>query len=362
MAYGHFHFLPKVSRPSGFSLGDTLGRIPLLGDLFAGPIPASGASRLAASLNFDHHDHSHHCGRQPGCLPGNSRFTAGGIQGARCHRMGNHLAGADPVRRSGTWAQSFWALGVHWERPWLLPWLSATAFRAGSPCCKPATAWPVSSLMNSPRRFPPLHTAALLEIGFKSCHHNAALEYRGPFLVWQVAARRPKRHAYDHFAELMERNRVSRSRKRKAANAAMLSLTGLLTALALVPLFWIIGYVVLRGGKNINLDFSSICRARWDDRRGVLSAIEGTLVYDTGCSVCIRPVSWLPLCSQVSRIPRWECPALSARTSCREFHPLWSVFAYAAIVVPMGHYSDWQVEFLGSDHACQPSSARLRKC
>ena len=58
-----------------------------------------------------------------------------------------------------------------------------------------------------------------------------------------------------HFAELMDRNRVSRGRQRKVANATMLSLTGLVTALALIPLFWIIGYVLIRGGKNINLDF-----------------------------------------------------------------------------------------------------------
>ena len=48
--WGIFVFLPKVVAPFGVFLGDTLGRVPLLGSLFAGPIPASGASRLAASL------------------------------------------------------------------------------------------------------------------------------------------------------------------------------------------------------------------------------------------------------------------------------------------------------------------------
>ena len=48
--WGIFIFLPKVVAPVGVFLGDTLGRVPLIGDLFAGPIPASGASRLAASL------------------------------------------------------------------------------------------------------------------------------------------------------------------------------------------------------------------------------------------------------------------------------------------------------------------------
>jgi phosphate transport system permease protein len=48
--WGIFVFLPKVVAPIGNFLGNTLGHIPLLGSLFTGPIPASGASRLAASL------------------------------------------------------------------------------------------------------------------------------------------------------------------------------------------------------------------------------------------------------------------------------------------------------------------------
>jgi phosphate transport system permease protein len=48
--WGIFVFLPKVVAPLGTALFATLGRLPLLGALFAGPIPASGASRLAASL------------------------------------------------------------------------------------------------------------------------------------------------------------------------------------------------------------------------------------------------------------------------------------------------------------------------
>ena len=48
--WGIFVFLPQVVAPIGVFLGDTLGQLPVLGSLFAGPIPASGSSRLAASL------------------------------------------------------------------------------------------------------------------------------------------------------------------------------------------------------------------------------------------------------------------------------------------------------------------------
>lgn len=48
--WGLFIFLPLVVAPLGTVLGDTLGQIPLIGALFAGPIPLSGASRLGAGL------------------------------------------------------------------------------------------------------------------------------------------------------------------------------------------------------------------------------------------------------------------------------------------------------------------------
>jgi phosphate transport system permease protein len=48
--WGIFVFLPDVVTPIGQFLGDTLANVPLLGTLFQGPIPISGASRLAAAF------------------------------------------------------------------------------------------------------------------------------------------------------------------------------------------------------------------------------------------------------------------------------------------------------------------------
>ncbi len=48
--WGIFVFLPIIVTPAGNFLGQSLGAIPLLGGLFSGSIPASGASRLAAGL------------------------------------------------------------------------------------------------------------------------------------------------------------------------------------------------------------------------------------------------------------------------------------------------------------------------
>ena len=144
------------------------------------------------------------------------------------------------------------------------------------------------------------------------------------------------------FAVLMERNRVSNGRRRKISNLAMLSLTGLLTALALVPLFWIIGYVLLQGGKNINLDFFiHLPRPLGMAGGGVLSAIEGTLVVTILAAVFAIPPGVLAA-FYAARYPntplgvalRFSTDVLSGVPSI-----VVGLFAYAAIVVPMGHYS-----------------------
>jgi phosphate transport system permease protein len=48
--WGIFVFVPAVVAPMGRALYGSLGRLPLVGTLFAGPVPANGASRLAAAL------------------------------------------------------------------------------------------------------------------------------------------------------------------------------------------------------------------------------------------------------------------------------------------------------------------------
>ena len=48
--WGLFVFLPNVVAPLGAGLFATLGQVPIMGSLFAGPVPAGGASRLGAAL------------------------------------------------------------------------------------------------------------------------------------------------------------------------------------------------------------------------------------------------------------------------------------------------------------------------
>jgi phosphate transport system permease protein len=144
------------------------------------------------------------------------------------------------------------------------------------------------------------------------------------------------------FTELMSRKRSNRARQRKMTNAVMLSLTGLLTALALVPLFWIIGYVILRGGKSINLDFFiHLPRPMGMAGGGVLHAIEGTLVVTLLAAIFAIPPGVLAA-FYAARFPntplgvalRFSTDVLSGVPSI-----VIGLFAYAVMVKPMGHYS-----------------------
>jgi phosphate transport system permease protein len=131
-------------------------------------------------------------------------------------------------------------------------------------------------------------------------------------------------------------------RRRKFSNIVMLALTGLLTLLALVPLFWIIGYVVFKGGQYINLDFfTQLPRPMGMAGGGVLHAIEGTIILTllsslfaippgvlAGIYVAYHPDTWLGVAV------RFGTDVLSGVPSI-----VVGLFGYALIVRQQGHYS-----------------------
>ncbi len=79
-------------------------------------------------------------------------------------------------------------------------------------------------------------------------------------------------------------------RRRKFTNSVMLAITGLVMLLALIPLFWIIGYVIYKGGQYINLDFfTHLPRPLGITGGGVLNAIEGTIVLTILASLFAVP-------------------------------------------------------------------------
>ncbi len=131
-------------------------------------------------------------------------------------------------------------------------------------------------------------------------------------------------------------------RRRKLSNIVMLALTGLLTLIALVPLFWIIGYVIVKGGQYVNLDFfTQLPRPMGMAGGGVLHAIEGTIILTllsslfaippgvlAGIYVAYHPNTWLGVGV------RFGTDVLSGVPSI-----VVGLFGYALIVKQQGHFS-----------------------
>jgi phosphate transport system permease protein len=144
------------------------------------------------------------------------------------------------------------------------------------------------------------------------------------------------------YKDLIMRGVKRRKGIRKTSNAIMLSFTGLMTLLALVPLFWIIGYVVIKGGRAINPDFfTKLPTPMGISGGGVLSAIEGTLVVTLLATIISIPPGLL-VALYSSRYPhtvlgtilRFSTDVLSGVPSI-----VIGLFGYALIVKPQGHYS-----------------------
>lgn len=80
-------------------------------------------------------------------------------------------------------------------------------------------------------------------------------------------------------------------RRRKVTNAAMLGLAGLATAVALLFLFAVLGYVIIQGGSAINLDFfTQLPKPVGEPGGGMANAIVGTLILLAIASVIALPI------------------------------------------------------------------------
>ena len=144
------------------------------------------------------------------------------------------------------------------------------------------------------------------------------------------------------FQQLIEKNQAVHSSRRKVTNTVMLIITGLMTLLALIPLFWIIGYVVYKGGQYINLDFFiHTPRPLGMAGGGVLNAIQGTLIIAGLATVIAVPPGVLAAfyASNNPNTPlgvalRFSTDVLSGVPSI-----VIGLFVYALLVKPMGHFS-----------------------
>jgi phosphate transport system permease protein len=144
------------------------------------------------------------------------------------------------------------------------------------------------------------------------------------------------------FQTLIAEKRAAHQNRRKIVNAVMLFITALLTLLALIPLFWIIGYVVYRGGASIDLNFfTQLSRPLGMPGGGVLFSIEGTIVITIlSCLFAIPPgvlaafyAAYNPN-TPLGVALRFGTDVLAGVPSI-----VMGLFIYILVVVPTKHYS-----------------------
>jgi phosphate transport system permease protein len=137
-------------------------------------------------------------------------------------------------------------------------------------------------------------------------------------------------------------NSSTRHIRRRVINRVMLSLAGAMTLLAVIPLVWIIGYVILRGGQSINLSFfTQMPKPLGAAGGGVLPAIEGTLLLVVLAGLFAIPPGVLAA-FYVARNPNTPL-GIAVRFGTDVLAGVPSIvvglFCYALIVKPQGHYS-----------------------
>ena len=188
--WGIFVFLPGVVTPIGTFLEKTLGVIPVLSIFFTGPIPPSGASRLAAGLILAIMIIPT-IAASPGMFSWPSPLAARSLPGPGRHPMGDDLAGPDPLRSLRHPGSGHPGPGPgprrdhgrhhgHWQqhREQRLPL---------------APGYTMSSIIANEfaEAVNQLHSEALIEVAFILFIMTLLLNVVARFLVWRVARRTP---------------------------------------------------------------------------------------------------------------------------------------------------------------------------
>jgi phosphate transport system permease protein len=137
-------------------------------------------------------------------------------------------------------------------------------------------------------------------------------------------------------------DQASRYRARRITNIFMLGVTGLMTLLALIPLVWIVGYVVIRGAQYINLAFfTQLPRPMGITGGGVLHAIQGTILLALLSTLFAIPPGVLAA-FYVVRNPNTPL-GIAVRFGTDVLAGVPSIvvglFGYTLIVKAQGHYS-----------------------
>jgi phosphate transport system permease protein len=190
--WGIFIFLPKVVTPVGNFLGDTFGRIPWIGTLFVGPIPQSGASRLAASLVLTIMVIPTIAAVTRDvflAIPNSQREAAKALGSTEWETIWQVLV---PYGLSGILGAVILGLGRALGETMAVTMVIGNSIESSASLLRPG--YTMASLIANEfaEAVSSLHTSALVEIGLILFIMTLLLNILARFLVWQVARQTPQ--------------------------------------------------------------------------------------------------------------------------------------------------------------------------
>jgi phosphate transport system permease protein len=140
----------------------------------------------------------------------------------------------------------------------------------------------------------------------------------------------------------MNGGRRWRTRRRKAASAAMLGLTAVFTVLCVSVLFFVLGYLVVKGGSSLNLAFfTELPKPVGEAGGGMANALVGSAKLLAIAGLTGLPVGLLAglYLSEFAGRPmagavRYAADLLNGMPSI-----VVGIFVYGLVVLPMRHFS-----------------------
>jgi len=187
--WGIFIFLPAVVTPIGTFLQNTLGQIPVLNILFAGPIPVSGASRLAAGLILTIMIVPTIAAVSRDvflAIPGSQREASLALGATQWETISKVLI---PYGLSGILGAVILGLGRALGETMAVTMVIGNSIASSLSLLKPG--YTMSSIIANEfaEAVTPLHTSVLIEVGFILFIMTLILNISARFLVWRVARR-----------------------------------------------------------------------------------------------------------------------------------------------------------------------------
>jgi phosphate transport system permease protein len=190
--WGIFVFLPQVVAPIGVFLGNTLGQVPVLGSLFTGPIPASGSSRLAASLILTIMIIPTIAAVTRDvflAIPNSQREAAKALGATEWETIWQVLI---PYGRSGILGAVILGLGRALGETMAVTMVIGNSIQGDTSLLLPGYTMASIIANEFAESVSKLHTDALIEIGLVLFIITLLLNILARFLVWQVARQTPQ--------------------------------------------------------------------------------------------------------------------------------------------------------------------------